>query len=170
MKIAVYPGTFDPPTNGHLDIIYRAADMFDMVIVAVSDTNTSKKTTFSAEERIFLLQKLTKKTKKIRIGTFNGLLVDYVKSVKATVIIRGLRAVSDFDYEFQMALMNRKLGGTIETVFLMPDERYTYLSSSLVKEIVALGGNVRCLVPEIVAHKLAEKYGNENRRTTKKVR
>lgn len=156
-KIAVYPGSFDPPTNGHIDILYRASKIFDRIIIAITDSNTIKKPTFSINERIEILRQITKKSDKIIVDSFSGLLVDYVQKVKANVVIRGLRAVSDFEYEFQMALMNRRLNEKIETVFLMPDEQYTYLSSSLVKEITRLGGNVKGLVPDIVLKKLKSK-------------
>jgi len=170
MKIAVYPGTFDPPTNGHLDIIKRASLLFDRIIIAVTDSNTHKNPTFDIDTRLEILKEITKKMNNVTVDSFHGLLVDYVKSVKATVIVRGLRVISDFEFEFQMALMNRKLDKNIETIFLMPDEKFTYLSSSVVKEIVHLGGNMECLIPEIVKEKLLEKYGNKNRDSVKKAR
>lgn len=156
MKIAVYPGSFDPPTNGHIDIISRAAKLFDKVIIAITD-NPEKKSEFSLEERKRMLTESIKKFKNVHIDTFNGLLVDYMKKLNANIIIRGLRAVSDFEYEFQLALMNRRLNNKIETVFLIPDESYTYLSSSIVKEIAALGGEIKGLVPESVIERLKKK-------------
>lgn len=155
-RIAVYPGAFDPVTNGHLDVILRAAKLFDQVIVAVTN-NPSKKATFSLKERVELLRKLLADYQQIKVEHFNRLLADYLKRKKAQVIIRGLRAVSDFDYEFQMASMNRKFYPQAETVFLMPDESYTYLSSSLVKEIIHLGGKVEGFVPKRVENFLRKK-------------
>lgn len=137
--VAVYPGSFDPPTNGHLDIIIRSTHLFSKVIVAVTD-NTTKNPTFSLKERMLMLKSATKNIKNVEIDSFSCLLVNYIKIKKASIIIRGLRAVSDFEYEFQMALMNRRLSRKVETVFLMPDEAYTYLSSRLVKEVASLGG------------------------------
>jgi len=155
-RIAVYPGAFDPVTNGHLDVVLRATKLFDQVIVAVTD-NPSKPPTFSANERVKLLKKLLTNYPQVKVEYFNGLLVDYLKRKKAQVIIRGLRAVSDFDYEFQIASMNRQLYPQAETVFLMPDESYTYLSSSLVKEIARLGGKVEGFAPKEVEKFLQNK-------------
>jgi pantetheine-phosphate adenylyltransferase len=148
-RIAIYPGSFDPVTNGHLDIIERATQLFDSLIVAVSD-NSQKRPYFSLAERLAFLQRALRGDSQVRVDTFAGLLVDYVKAQKAVAVIRGLRAVSDFEYEFQMALMNRRQNARFETVFLMPDEKYTYLSSSLVREVSRLGGSVRGLVPSPV--------------------
>ena len=145
---AVYPGSFDPTTFGHLDIISRSSKIFDKLIIAVI-TNPNKKPYFSIDERVKIL-KSSVKEKNVEIESFHGLLVDFMKKKNANVIIRGLRAISDFEYEFQMALTNRKLYPEIETVFLTPAEQWTYLSSTLVKEIARLGGNVKCFVPEIV--------------------
>ena len=145
-KIAVYPGSFDPVTNGHIDIIKRAVKLFDSVIIAVV-ANPNKKAFFSVEDRLEMLKLSTTKIKGITVTHFNGLLVNYMNEKKSNVLIRGLRAISDFEYEFQMALMNRKLSQNIETVFLMPAEAYTYLSSNITKEIARLGGNIDCLVP-----------------------
>jgi pantetheine-phosphate adenylyltransferase len=147
--IAVYPGSFDPPTNGHRDIIARASCIFPRVIVAVTD-NSTKNPTFTLRQRLAMLKKITAPLRTVSVDSFSGLLIDYVRRRHARIIIRGLRAVSDFEYEFQMALMNRKLDRSVETVFLMPDEAYTYLSSSLIKEIARLGGPTRDLVPPAV--------------------
>ncbi|MBN1621939.1 MAG: pantetheine-phosphate adenylyltransferase [Endomicrobiales bacterium] len=147
--IAVYPGSFDPPTNGHLDIILRATHLFPKVIVAITD-NANKYPTFPLKDRLKMLRESTKHISSVQVEFFSGLLVNYLKKKKATVIIRGLRAISDFEYEFQMALMNRKLNKGIETVFLMPDEAYTYISSSLINEVSRLGGNIKDLVPHSV--------------------
>lgn len=155
---AVYPGTFDPVTNGHLEIIERGCRLFDRVTVAISQ-NPDKEPLFSVDERIALLSSVTSRWHNVDIDTFEGLLVDYAVSRGASAIIRGIRAVSDFDYEFQMALMNRRLEDRLETVFLVPAEEYTYLSSSLVKEVFSLGGSVRGLVPPEVEQGLREKLG-----------
>ncbi|MBU0951801.1 MAG: pantetheine-phosphate adenylyltransferase [Elusimicrobia bacterium] len=157
MKIAVYPGSFDPPTNGHTEIIFRSSKIFDKVVIAVTD-NTNKKSTFTVEERKLMLVQSIKKLKNVEVDIFSGLLVEYVKKKKATVIIRGLRAISDFEYEVQLALMNRRLSKKIETIFFIPDESYTFLSSSLVKEIAGLGGKIDNLVPTNVAKKIKEKF------------
>ena len=147
--IAVYPGSFDPPTNGHLDIIIRATHLFPKVTVAVTN-DSLKNPTFTISERVEMLKRITGRIPQVSVEPFNGLLVDFLMKKKSTVIIRGLRAISDFDYEFQMALMNRRLNKKIETVFLMPDASYTYLSSSLVKQISRLGGSIKGLVnPEV---------------------
>ncbi|MFQ5867233.1 MAG: pantetheine-phosphate adenylyltransferase [bacterium] len=152
-KIAVYPGSFDPVTNGHIDVIKRAIQLFDRLIVAVIE-NPTKKALFSMDERMQMLGEATRRLSGVVVSHFDGLLVDYVKKKRANIIIRGLRAVSDFEYEFQMALMNRKLAPDIETVFLMPAEAYTYLSSSIVKEVVSLKGRVEGLVPRQVEARL----------------
>ncbi|MFC1558412.1 pantetheine-phosphate adenylyltransferase [candidate division KSB1 bacterium] len=156
MKIAIYPGTFDPITNGHIDIIERALIIFDKVIVAIS-VDSPKKPLFTVDERMDMIKEAAKYNSKVEVDSFNGLLVKYARKVNATAIIRGLRAVSDFEYEFQMALMNRRLNEKIETVFLMPNEKYTYLNSSLIKEISSLGGDVTDFVPENVKIKLTNK-------------
>jgi pantetheine-phosphate adenylyltransferase len=157
MRRAIYPGSFDPVTNGHFDVVERARKLFDEVIVAVAQ-NDEKQPLFSLEERLDLLKQTVGKIDNVRIAQFDGLLVDFARTEKANAVIRGLRAVSDFEFEFQMALMNRKLEGTVETIFLMPKEEYTYLSSRLVKEVARLGGNVSKFVPGIVATALGKKF------------
>ena len=155
-KLAVYPGTFDPLTNGHVDIIERGARLFDRIVVAIL-VNGEKDPLFAADERKELAVDVFSSFSNVEVETFDGLLVDYAARREADVIVRGLRAISDFEYEMQMALMNRRLNRMIETVFMMPDERYTYLSSRLVKEVYALGGDIAGLVPEIVETRLASK-------------
>lgn len=152
-RIAVYPGSFDPVTNGHLDIIRRATRLFDQVIVAVTDSS-DKQPSYSIDERLALLREAARRMPRVRVEFFQGLLVNYARQKKACAIIRGLRAVSDFEYEFQMALMNRRLASGVETVFLMPDEKYTYLSSRMLKEILRLGGSIRGLVPASIEKSL----------------
>ena len=154
--IAVYPGTFDPVTNGHLDIIQRSREIFDHVIVGVAH-NIRKSPLFTVEERVEMLREVTKELEGIEVDHFNGLVINYAKSKEAEVIIRGLRAVSDFEYELQMALMNRKLAENIKTVFMMPSSEYSFLSSSIVKEIIRLGRSVSCFVPEFVEEQLCKK-------------
>ncbi len=156
MKLAVYPGSFDPLTNGHVDIIERGTHLFDKIIVAIL-VNVDKKPLFTMQERVEIVREVFKGLPNVEVDTFDGLLVDYVQRRKADVIVRGLRALSDFESEFQMALMNRRLGPNIETVFMMPAEQYTYISSRLIKEVFSLGGQVRGLVPEIVESRLREK-------------
>jgi pantetheine-phosphate adenylyltransferase len=154
MKIrAVYPGTFDPVTNGHIDLIQRSAELFDRVIVAVLK-NTEKSPLFTVAERVEMLEEVVEGVRNVSVTTFQGLLVDFAEQSKATVIVRGIRAISDYEYELQMALMNRRLSPRVETVFLMPAETYSYLSSRLVKEISQLGGSVRGLVPSAVEERL----------------
>jgi pantetheine-phosphate adenylyltransferase len=155
--IAVYPGTFDPVTNGHLDVIERASALFDKIIVTVA-VNTNKKPLFTKEERKDMLIKVTKKFENVIVDDFNGLLVEYVLKNKASVIIRGLREVSDFEYEFQMSLTNRKLAPSITTIFLMPNEKYTYLDSSLIRELSSFNADIKCFVPEYVYKKLRGKF------------
>lgn len=154
---AVYPGSFDPVTNGHLDLVHRAAVLFDEVVVAVL-RNPSKGGVFNLEERLTMLRDATAGIERVRVDSFDGLLVNYMDKAGARVIVRGLRAVSDFEYEFQMALMNRRLDDRFETVYMMPSETYTYLSSRLVREVASLGGTVDGLVPASVAEVLARKY------------
>jgi pantetheine-phosphate adenylyltransferase len=146
MRTVVYPGSFDPLTNGHLDVIARAARLFDRVIVAVAQ-NGEKQPLFTPEERCALVRGATRRLRNVETRIFDGLLVDYVRGCDAQAVIRGLRAVSDFEFEFQMALMNRKLDERVETIFMMPKDTYTFLSSRLVKEIARLGGDVRDFVP-----------------------
>jgi pantetheine-phosphate adenylyltransferase len=156
---AVYPGSFDPPTNGHLDIIVKASRLFSEVIVAITD-NVNKKHIFSLQERLNLVQKSIKHLKNIKITSFSGLLADYLEKINSFIVIRGLRALSDFEYEFQMALMNRKLNKKVETVFLLPEQSYTFLSSSMVKEIALLGGNTADFVPKYVDKELKKRVVN----------
>jgi len=154
--LAIYPGSFDPVTNGHLDIIERAAKVFGKVIVAVTP-NPLKATLFTVEERLEMLREITSKWPNVEVDSFTGLLVKYAKSRGADVIVKGLRAVSDFEFEFEMALMNRRLEPSIETVFMMTGAEYSYLSSSIVKEVVSLGGSAEGLVPEAVIGRIIEK-------------
>ncbi len=158
-EIAVYPGTFDPVTNGHIDILQRSLEIFDHVIVGVA-YNIRKTTLFTVEERIDMLRKVTKDLKGAEIDHFDSLVINYARKRDAEVIVRGLRAVSDFEYELQMALMNRKLAGNIKTVFMMPSAEYSFLSSSIVKEIARLGRSVSCFVPEYVEEQLFKKFAN----------
>jgi pantetheine-phosphate adenylyltransferase len=153
---AVCPGSFDPLTNGHVDIILRSARMFERVIVAIL-VNAEKAPLFSMEERVEIARHVFRSEPNVEVDTFNGLLVDYARRRQAHAIIRGLRAVSDFEYEFQMALMNHRLAPDIETIFMMPAEQYTYISSRLIKEVFSLGGRVHGLVPDIVEERLFQK-------------
>ena len=157
MTKIIYPGSFDPLTFGHIDIIERSLRLFDTVVVAII-TNPSKQPLFTVEERRQMLEEIVKKRfPKVEVDVFHGLLVDYAKRKRAQAIVRGIRAVADYEYEFQMALMNRRLAPQIETVFMMPAEHYSYLSSRLVKEIAELGGSVRGLVPDVVEKRLRKK-------------
>ena len=156
-KRAVYPGMFDPVHNGHVDVIQRSLQIFDELIVAVV-ANPAKQPLFSVKERLEMIDEATSELSNFRIVAFDGLLIDLVARERADCIVRGIRAVSDFEYEFQMALMNRKLRSTVETVFLMPHEKYTYISSRLIKEVASFGTSVAGLVPPIVEKRLAEKY------------
>ena len=156
MRRAIYPGSFDPVTNGHLDVIERARKLFDEVVVAVAH-NDEKQPLFSLKERLDLLRETAGTIGGVRIAEFSGLLVEFARAESAGAVIRGLRAVSDFEFEFQMALMNRKLDAEVETIFLMPKEEYTYLSSRIVKEIARLGGDVSSFVPACVAKALGRK-------------
>ncbi len=156
MKTAIYAGTFDPITNGHLDVLERSLKIFDKIIVAVSEG--PKKTLFSTEERVAIIKEITKTMENVEVESFSGLLVDYVKQKESNTVIRGLRVISDFDYEFQMALANRKLSPDIDTLFIMTSEKYSFLSSSTVKEIAKNKGNVSCFVPKEVEEKLKGKF------------
>jgi pantetheine-phosphate adenylyltransferase len=154
--IAIYPGSFDPPTNGHLDLIERGSKIFDELVVAIL-RNPDKDPLFSLNERRNMLEELTREFRNVRVDTFDGLTVDYAGKVNANAVLRGIRALSDYEYELQMALMNRKLAPHLETVFMMPAEQYSYLSSRLVREVARLGGSIKDLVPEAVEQRLREK-------------
>jgi pantetheine-phosphate adenylyltransferase len=156
--LAVYPGSFDPLTNGHVDIILRGARLFDRIVVAILK-NAEKAPLFTMEERVEIIRAVFKDQPNVEVATFDGLLVDFVAKRNAQVIVRGLRAVSDFEYEFQMALMNQRLNDRIQTIFMTPAEQYTYISSRLIKEVFALGGRVHGLVPDMVEARLREKVG-----------
>lgn len=153
---AIYPGSFDPPTNGHLDLIERGSHIFDELVVAIL-RNPEKSPLFTVGERRRMLEELTAPFRNIRVDTFGGLTVEYATKVKASAVLRGIRALSDYEYELQMALMNRKLRPDVETVFMMPAEQYSYLSSRLVREVAKLGGRISGLVPEIVERRLRQK-------------
>jgi pantetheine-phosphate adenylyltransferase len=155
---AIYPGSFDPVTNGHLDLIARGATIFDQLIVAVAQ-NLEKEPLFTLKERVEMLEAVTFEWKNVEVEVFDGLLMDYARSHGASVIMRGIRAVSDYEYELQMAMMNRKIEPDIETVFMLPAEAYSYLSSRLVKELARLGGPVKDLVPPLVVERLRAKVG-----------
>jgi pantetheine-phosphate adenylyltransferase len=157
-RIAIYPGSFDPITNGHLSLVQRAVHLFDEIVVAVAKSST-KTTLFTAEERLEMVQKSIGDKNNIRTDSFDNLLADYAQDMGATAIIRGLRAVSDFEFEFQMALMNRRMAREVETVFLMPGLSWVYLSSTIVKDVARNGGDISGLVPEAVAAALAKKFG-----------
>jgi pantetheine-phosphate adenylyltransferase len=154
--LAIYPGSFDPLTNGHVDIIQRGAKLFDRIVVAIL-LNVEKSPLFTVAERVDIAREVFADNPKVEVDTFDGLLVDYARRKHAGVIVRGLRAISDFEYEMQMALMNRNLNPNVETVFMMPAEPYTYVSSRLVKEVAALGGSVTNLVPRLVEERLRDK-------------
>jgi len=157
MQKVIYPGTFDPVTYGHIDVIRRATELFESVVVTVA-INPGKEPLFSTNERVEFLNESLKEFKNVSVDSFDGLVVDHAKSVGATGIIRGLRAVSDFEYEFQMALMNRKLAGDISTIFLMPHEKYTYLNSTIIRNLASLHSNVSEFVPPIVQEALINKF------------
>jgi pantetheine-phosphate adenylyltransferase len=163
MRRAIYPGSFDPITNGHLDVIERASRLFDEIIVAVA-YNEGKHPLFSIEERMLLLGEVLAPMGNVRIAQFDGLLVEFAARHEAVAVVRGLRAISDFEFEFQMALMNRKLDGKVETIFLMPKEEYTYLSSRIVKEIARLGGDVGAFIPPAIERALHTKFFPEENR------
>ena len=154
--IAVYPGSFDPLTNGHVDIITRGARLFDRIIVAIL-VNAEKSPLFTIDERVEISRTVFSDLPNVEVDTFDGLLVEYMERRKAAVVVRGLRAISDFEFEFQMALMNRRLNATIQTIFMMPAEQYTYISSRLIKEVFSLGGRVHGLVPDMVEARLRQK-------------
>lgn len=159
MKKVIYPGTFDPVTYGHIDIVRRAVDLFDEVVVTVA-INPSKKPLFTTEERVHMLRESLKEfDSRVIIDSFDGLLVERAKQVGATAIVRGLRQISDFEFEFQMALMNRKLSGDITTIFLMPHERYTYLNSTVIRNVASLHGDISNFVPPVVYEALKKKFG-----------
>lgn len=159
MRKAIYPGSFDPITNGHLDIIKRAAKVFDEVTVGVL-VNPDKTSLFNREERVSLIKKVVNQYDNVKVDSFSGLLIDYMKKNQIKVIVKGLRAVSDFEYEFQMALMNNKLDPTIETVFMMTNSKYSYLSSSSVKQVANFGGCVKGLVPDLIIDDLVKKINS----------
>jgi len=158
-NIAIYPGSFDPVTNGHIDLINRSSKLFSKIIVAVSDNSVNKKYLFNCKERMKLINENINHLNNVEVTIFDNLLIDYAQKCKANIIIRGLRAISDFENEFQMSLMNKKLDHNIDTIFLMPDEKYTYISSSIVKEVASLGGNIKDYVPNSVLKSLDKKYG-----------
>lgn len=157
MRTVIYPGTFDPVTNGHIDIVQRATELFDRVIVTVAK-NPAKNALFTVEERVSMLRESLKNYPTVQVDAFDGLVVEHARQVGAVGIIRGLRAISDFEFEFQMALMNRKLAGDITTILLMPHARYTYLNSTVIRNIAQLHGNVAEFVPPVVNEKLIEKF------------
>ena len=157
-RIALYPGTFDPITYGHIDVVQRATELFSRVVVLVA-RNSTKQPMFTEEERAAMIREVFRRHPRVEVDAFDGLLVEYARRRKASVIVRGLRAVSDFEFEFQMALTNRKLAPTIDTVFLVPHEKYTYLNSTIVREVARLGGDVSDFVPPGVRRRLVEKVG-----------
>jgi pantetheine-phosphate adenylyltransferase len=158
-KIAVYPGSFDPITNGHIDLLIRGLRMFDEIIVLIAYNPNKAAHLFSVEERLEMVKEVVKPYQNVRVDSYPGLLVDYVKNAEANVILRGLRALSDFEYEFQLALINRRLNRDIETVFLMTGYKWFFTSSQIIKEAASLGGSVKGLVPDVVYLKLQEKFG-----------
>ena len=164
MRRAIYPGTFDPLTNGHLDLIKRGLRIFDEIIIAVAPS-LKKQPLFTLEERLVFIKTAVKGLKGAKAAVFDGLLVEYVRKTKGIAILRGLRFVSDFEYELQIALMNRRLNHNVETVFMMPSEEYTFLTSSIIKEVTSFGGSVKGLVPEEVEKALREKYKDVKRIT-----
>jgi pantetheine-phosphate adenylyltransferase len=159
-SIAVYPGSFDPPTNGHCDIIKRSSKLFDKLIVAVAE-NPAKKYFFSVEERITMLREIVLEYDNIEVAHFEGLLVEYADKIGAVTIIRGLRALSDFEYEFELALMNRHLNSNVDTIFMMTDEHYSFIRSSLVREVARLGGDISDKVPSVVEKYLKERFSQK---------
>jgi pantetheine-phosphate adenylyltransferase len=163
--VAIYPGSFDPPTNGHLDLIERGSKIFDKLIVSIVRNPEKDSPLFSIEERRAMLQALTKTWNNVVVDSFEGLLVEYARATGAQALLRGIRAISDYEYELQMALMNRKLEPELETVFMMPAEKYSYLSSRLIKDVFRLGGSVRGLVPPLVEERLHRKVNGGLQRT-----
>ena len=163
-SIAIYPGSFDPVTYGHIDLIKRAAKIFKKVIVAVTD-NSSKSSFFTLKERLMLIKRVTADFENIEVDSFEGLSIDYVRSKGSYVIIRGVRMISDFEYEFQMALTNRRLSKSVETIFLMPNESYSYISSKLIKEAASLGADISCFVPKVVVSAIQKKLLKKKKRT-----
>ena len=161
MKIAIYPGSFDPITNGHIDIIDRAANLFDKIIISVTNNNPNKAAFFTINERLDMIKESIQSYPNVEVESFEGLLIDFAKNIQAISIIRGLRALSDFEFEFKMALMNRSLNDDIRTLFLMPHAKYTHVSSSMVKEAASLDGSVSEYVPDHVDKALRKKYGNK---------
>lgn len=157
MRICVYPGTFDPVTNGHMDIILRAAALFDKMVIGIANENY-KTCLFSGEERLEIVKEVTADLDNVEVEVFSGLLMEYCKAKKACAVIRGLRAVSDFEYEMQLALMNKKLNPNVETVFLMTGQQHSFISSSIIKDVAVLGGCIRDLVPPSVEKRIIEKY------------
>lgn len=157
-KIAIYPGSFDPITNGHLSLISRSLHIFDELIIAVA-VNSEKKPLFSTEERLDMIRETVRGMENVKVDSFKGLLVDYVIAQGSNIIVRGIRALSDFEYEFQMALMNRRLNRNVQSLFLMTDYKWFYISSTIIKEAASLGGSIEGLVPENVCRKLKEKFG-----------
>ncbi|MCL4468985.1 MAG: pantetheine-phosphate adenylyltransferase [Deltaproteobacteria bacterium] len=156
-KIAVYPGSFDPITYGHINIVERGLNLFDKIIIAISYNQSGKKSFFSIEERVSIIKEIFKGEKRVMVEPFKGLLVNYVKSKNAEIVLRGLRTVADFEVELQMSLANKKMNGKLETIFMMTEGKYSFLSSSIIKEILSLGGSVRDLVPDVVVEKFNER-------------
>ncbi|WP_457570658.1 pantetheine-phosphate adenylyltransferase [Desulfovulcanus sp.] len=160
-RIAIYPGTFDPLTNGHVSLVKRGLNLFDLIIVAIA-YDSPKDTLFTLEERVDMAREVFAGRPEVRVESFDGLLIEYARKKHAKAVLRGLRAVSDFEYEFQMALMNRRLDHNIQTVFLMTDYKWLYISSTIIKDVAKLGGDIHGLVPEVVEKKLLERFGRQS--------